>query len=407
MIIADLHIHGRYSRATSKNLDVPNLEKWGKIKGLDVLGTGDFTHPLWLKHLKEHLVEDDSGILKTKKGMNFILQTEVSLMYTQGLKGRRVHHVLLAPNFEIVDQINEKLGSKGRLDYDGRPIFGFSSIELVDMMKEISEDIEIIPAHVWTPWFGLLGSKSGFDSVEEAFKERAKYIHALETGLSSDPEMNWRLSSLDKFNLVSFSDSHSFWPWRIGREATLFEGELTYKNILNAIRTGDNLRGTIEVDPSYGKYHFDGHRVCNVCFNPSESIKNNGICPKCGRPLTIGVLNRIEKLADRPEGYKPENAKEFKRLIPLAELISNYLGVKQVFSKTVFSKYLEITNKFGSEFNVLLNVDKNKLLEALDEKLVDVILRNRAGEINVKPGFDGVYGVPILDKNPQKSLVEF
>lgn len=404
MIITDLHIHGRYSQATSKNLDVPNLEKWGAIKGIDIIGTGDFTHPLWVRHLKEHLIEDDSGILKSAKGMNFILQTEISLIYTQNLKGRRIHHIILAPTFDVVSQITEALGKKGRLDYDGRPIFGFTSIELVDMMREISEDIEIIPAHVWTPWFSIFGSKSGFDSVESCFKEKAKHIHALETGMSSDPEMNWRISGLDDFNLVSFSDSHSFWPWRLGREATIFDCSLEYKEIINAIRTGSGLHSTIEVDPNYGKYHYDGHRKCNVCLAPSESSTR---CPVCNRPLTIGVLNRVEKLADRPEGYRPEGYKPFKRLIPLAEILSGFLGVKQMYSKTVFSKYLDITNKFKSELNVLLNESRENLLRILDEKLVDIIIRNRKGQIRVKPGYDGVYGVPILDENPQKSLGDF
>jgi len=406
MIFADLHMHSKYSRATSKDLDIPNLEKWGKIKGLDLIGTGDFTHPVWIENLKRDLVEGENGILKSKGGMNFLLQTEISLMYTQGGKGRRVHHIILAPNLEIVDQITESLGKKGRLDYDGRPIFGFSSIELIDMMREISEDIEVIPAHVWTPWFGLLGSKSGFDSVEECFEDRTKYIHALETGLSSDPAMNWRLSSLDKYTLISNSDSHSFWPWRIGREANVFDLELSYKNILNAIRTKEGLNETIEVDPSYGKYHFDGHRNCDVCFNPKETVKNNGICPKCGKPLTVGVLSRVEELADRPEGFRPDGAIPFKRLMPLAELIAKQIGIKQLYSKSVFSKYMGVVNSFKSEFNVLLNESEKSLSEFLDKKLVDVIIKNREGKILVKPGYDGVYGEPILEKS-QSQLGSF
>ena len=402
MIFADLHMHSKYSRATSKDLDIPNLEKWGKIKGLNLIGTGDFTHPVWIENLKRDLVEGENGILRSKGGMNFLLQTEINLMYTQGGKGRRVHHLILAPNFNVVDQIREALGKKGRLDYDGRPIFGFSSIELVDMMREISEDIEIIPAHVWTPWFGLLGSKSGFDSVEECFEDRTKYIHALETGLSSDPAMNWRLSSLDKYTLISNSDSHSFWPWRIGREANVFDFELSYKNILNAIRTKQGLIETIEVDPGYGKYHFDGHRNCDVCFNPKETVKNKGICPKCGRPLTIGVLSRVEELADRPEGFKLDGAIPFKRLMPLAELIAKQIGIKQLYSKSVFSKYMGVVNSFESEFNVLLNESEKSLSEFLDKKLVDVIIKNREGKILVKPGYDGVYGEPKLEKSQSK-----
>src|SRR3989338_3923876 len=251
-IIADLHIHSRFSRATSKDLDIINLEKYARIKGLNLLGTGDFTHPQWLKELKNSLVEDETGILKTKTGFNFILQGEISLIYTQDGKGRRVHNVLLAKNFEVVEQINEALLKKGRLDYDGRPIFNLSCIEFTEMMKNIDNDIEIIPAHVWTPWFSLFGSMSGFDSVEECFKEQAKHIHALETGLSSDPAMNWRLSQLDNFTLVSNSDLHSFWPWRIGRECNIFDIKPAYEHLIMALKTKNGFIGTIEVDPSYG-----------------------------------------------------------------------------------------------------------------------------------------------------------
>ena len=407
MIIADLHMHGKYSRATSPKLDIPNLDKWGRIKGLNVIGTGDFQHPIWNTHLKEHLTEDDTGILKTSSGAKFILQSEISLMYTQGLKGRRIHHTLLAPSFEVVDQITEALLKKGRIDYDGRPIFGFTSIEFVEMMRSISHDIEIIPAHVWTPWFGLLGSKSGFNSVESCFGDKVKHIHAIETGLSSDPPMNWRVSSLDKYNLISSSDSHSFWPWRIGREATVFDCSMTYSDILNAIRTGSGLKETIEVDPGYGIYHFDGHRKCKVCFSPAESKVHHNICPKCGKKLTIGVANRVEELADRPEGFKPSDAPGFRRMIPLAELLSGVLGIKQLYSKTIFGKYLGLTDKFGSEFDILMNTPREELLKSLDEEFVDILMLNRKGEIKVKPGYDGVYGKPILEASPQKTLGDF
>ncbi|MAG38526.1 hypothetical protein CMO90_00380, partial [Candidatus Woesearchaeota archaeon] len=259
--ISDLHIHSRYSRACSSAIDIKNLEKWAKIKGVNILGTGDFTHPEWFKELKHELVEDDTGILKTSSGFPFILQTEISLIYTQADRGRRIHNVVLAPNFDVVEQITDYLKKHGRVDYDGRPIFKISCHDFVYNLRKISLDIEVIPAHIWTPWFSLFGSKSGFDSVHECFKDQEKYVHALETGLSSDPEMNWRLSQLDKFNLVSFSDSHSFWPWRMGREATIFElKKLKYDNILRALRSGEGLQETVEVDPSYGKYHFDGHR---------------------------------------------------------------------------------------------------------------------------------------------------
>ncbi len=326
-IIFDLHVHGRFSRATSNQLSIENLEKWAKIKGVDLLGTGDFTHPEWFAELKEQLKDDGTGILRTKKGFPFILQTEISLMYTQD-KGRRIHILLLAPNFKIVEKITEYFKKIGRVDYDGRPIFGKSIIEVTKSLKAISEDIEIIPAHIWTPWFGLLGSKSGFDSFEEAFGDQIKHIHAFETGLSSDPKMNWRLSKLDKYTTLSFSDLHSFWPWRIGREATIFDlPKLTYKNLIKAIRTKKGYMGTIEVNPAYGKYHFDGHRLCHFSCSPKEAIKKyNNICPVCHKPLTIGVEHRLEELADRPESYKPKNASPFKTLLPLHELLAKVIN---------------------------------------------------------------------------------
>ena len=408
MIFADLHLHGKYSRATSKDLTIDNLEHYAKIKGLNLLGTGDFTHPKWFEHLKDKLKNNDEGIFVSKKGMNFILQTELSLIYTQGDKGRRVHHIILAPDFDSVEQINEELLKKGRLDYDGRPIFGFSSIELVEMMRSINKKIEIIPAHIWTPWFGLLGSKSGFDSVKECFQEKTKYIHALETGLSSDPKMNWRLSSLDKFSLISNSDSHSFWPWRIGRECNVFDSEFSYHKILDSIKTKKNFVETIEVDPAYGKYHLDGHRNCNLSLEPKESIKNQDVCPKCGKLLTIGVLHRVELLADRPEGYVLKNSVPFKRLIPLSEIIGSYIGIKQLQSKGVSLIYDRLIKKFGNEFDVLLNISKEDLLKELDEKLVELILKNRRGEIKIKAGFDGLYGT-LLEKNliKQKNVLNF
>ena len=399
-VIADLHIHGRYSRATSKQLSIKNLEKYARIKGVDLLGTGDFTHPEWIKELKLELKEDGTGILKTKTGFNFILQTEVSLIYTQG-RGRRIHIVLLAPNFDIVDKITDYFKSKGRVDYDGRPIFKISCEQIVKDMREISEMIEIIPAHIWTPWFGLLGSKSGFDSVEEAFGEQAKYIHALETGLSSDPEMNWRLSILDKYTLISNSDLHSFWPWRIGREANIFElDELTYDKILDAIK--NKKVSTIEVDPGYGKYHFDGHRNCNISTSPEETKKHNGICPVCGKPLIIGVLNRVEELADRPEGFKPKDAQEYLTLLPLSEIISMVKGFK-VSTKKNLAEYYNIVNGERSEYYILLTATKKELLELTDKEIVDAILKNRKGEIVVKPGYDGEYGIPIYGTNLKNS----
>ncbi len=397
-LIADLQVHSRFSRATSNQLNLENLEKYAKIKGLNLLGTGDITHPEWLKELKAGLKEDDSGILKSSSGFNFVLQGEISNIYTQDGKGRRVHNLLLAKNFEIAEQIQEALKKKGRIDYDGRPIFGFNCIELVEMMKNIDEKIEIIPAHAWTPWYSLFGSMSGFNSVEECFKDQAKHIHAIETGLSSNPSMNWRLSQLDQYTLVSSSDAHSFWPWRIGREANVFDIEPTYDNLIDAIRTRKGFLYTIEVDPNYGKYHLDGHRACGISMEPKESLKNKNICPKCKRPLTIGVLHRVEELADREEGYRPKGAVPFKSLIPLSEILAPLLN-SSVASKTVFSEYYKLIKNFQTEFNILIEAKKEDLVKATDEKIADAIISVRERKVKIKPGYDGVYGQPIFENN--------
>ena len=406
-IISDLHIHSRFSRATSNTLNIPNLEKYAKIKGLNLLGTGDFTHPEWIKELKNELTEDGSGILKTKTGFNFLLQTEISLIYSQDGKGRRVHNIVLAKNLDIVDQINTQLRKKGRLDYDGRPIFGISCVEFVEFMKNIDKGIEIIPAHIWTPWFSMFGSNSGFDSIKECFKEKTDEIHAIETGLSSDPAMNWRLSQLDNLSIVSFSDLHSYWPWRIGREATIFNCKLDYNEIIKSLRN-KSIEMTIEVDPNYGKYHLDGHRACNVCLEPKESLKNKNICPKCKRPLTVGVLQRVEHLADRNEGFKPKDAVPFKSLIPLSEILSALLGTALSSQKT-WKEYNNLINKFGSELNVLLEAEKKELEKTANEKIAEAIISNKEGKIKIKPGYDGVYGEPVFEDdvtNKQEEIKE-
>lgn len=399
-VIADLQIHSRFSRATSSSINLPNLEKYAKLKGLNLLGTGDFTHPKWLDELRSELKEDGSGILTSKSGFHFVLQGEISNIYTQDGKGRRIHNLLLAKNFEIVEQINAALLKKGRLDYDGRPIFGFSCVELVEMMKEIDDDIEIIPAHAWTPWYGIFGSMSGFDSVEECFKEKSRHIYAIETGLSSDPAMNWRLSKLDKYTLVSSSDAHSFWPWRIGRECNVFDIEWRYDDLLQAIRKRKNFVETIEMWPHEGKYHYTGHRACNVCLSPKESIKLKNICPKCRKPLTVGVAERVEELADRPEGFVPKNVVSFKNLIPLSEVIAGAIG-ERVESRKVWEDYYRLINEFGNEFNVVLEAEENKLKKFSSEKITNNIIRNRLQKITFKPGYDGVYGIPIFDEKEE------
>src|SRR3989344_3936529 len=379
-ITADLQIHSKYARATSKNISFENLEKYARMKGLNLLGTGDFQHPIWNKEIKSNLKEDNKGILWSKTGFPFLWQTEVSLMFSQGGKRRAVHILIFAPNGQLADKIVAYLGSKGRLDYDGRPIFGLTCKQLVKELKEIDDKIEIIPAHAFTPWFGVYGSDSGFDSLEEAFEEQAKHIYAIESGMSADPDMIWRLK--ERVNIVSFSDAHSMWPWRLGREATIFElDELSYDNIMKAIRTGKGLKATIETPPEYGKYHYDGHRNCGFSCSPEETKKLNGICPKCGKKLTIGVDYRVNEIAKDGEGYRPEKAKMFFKLLPLHELIA--LNLKSgIESKKTWEAYNELIGKFGNELKILLDVSREDLLkEEVDEKLIELILFNRKGKL--------------------------
>jgi len=405
-IIADLQIHSKYARATSKNISIENLERYARIKGLKLLGVGDFQHPLRRREIDEKLTEDEYGILRTASGFPFLWQTEISLMYSQDGKRRAIHHLIFSPNREIADQITEFLGSRGRLDYDGRPIFGMSSPELVEALKKISDEIEIIPAHCMTPWFGLFGSKSGFDSLKECFQDQTRKIYAVESGMSADPSMLWRFKEVSEgVNVVSFSDAHSFWPWRLGREATIFEiPELSYNNIINAIRTGHGLKATIETPPEYGKYHWDGHRVCGFSCSPEETKKLKGICPICKKPLTIGVDNRVEEIAVFPQGHKPKNAKPFYKLLPLHEVIALAIN-SDLEGKKTWEVYNGLTKNFGNELDILLNLSKECLLgKSFDAKLVDLILRNREAKIKVAPGYDGEYGKASLGEAQSKLI---
>jgi len=397
-------------------MDIDNIEKYGKLKGLNLIGTGDFTHPLWLQEMKEKLKPvDGTGFYQHEdKDVFFMLTAEISLIYTQDGKGRRVHHVLFAPNFGVVDQVNELLLKYGRMDYDGRPIFGkLPSYELVEKLMQISKDIMVVPAHIWTPWYAMFGSMSGFDRPEDCFKDQLKNIHALETGMSSDPKMNWRISYLDKFTLLSNSDSHSPWINRMGREANVFETNMNYKDVIDVIKKGDRKKFlyTIEVDPGWGKYHWDGHRNCDVCLSPKETKKHKGICPVCGRKLTIGVEYRVEELADRKEGFVKENHIPYKTLIPLSELVGFVYGIKS-FSKKVWQESEKMIDSFGSELNVLLDVPEEKLKDVANEKLVKVIMLNREGKVKIKPGYDGVYGEIVLGndakiKKAQSNLMSY
>ncbi len=398
MIFADLHIHSRYSRATSKDLSLENLEKWARVKGLDLLGTGDFTHPKWLDEIKTNLKEKE-GLLYSKTNFKFLLSGEISLVFTAG-RGRRVHLLLLAPSLNAVDRINSYLDTKGRRDYDGRPIFNISCEDFTKAMKNISEDIEVIPAHVWTPWFGVYGSKSGFDSLKEAFGSQYENIHAIETGLSSDPKMNLRFKELQEKTIVSFSDSHSFWPWRLGREATILESANSYQEVVGALRN-NKIIGTIEVNPAYGMYHYDGHRACNFSCSPEESKKLGGLCAICKTPLTIGVDSRVNALANFPENYKHEGMKTVYEMLPLHEILSASFA-SAMNSKKVWAEYNKLIDSFGTELEILLNTPEDKLARTVDEKTASLIISNRQGRIKVKPGYDGVYGEMISEQKQAK-----
>ncbi len=388
--IADFHIHSKYSRATSRDMDVKHLAEWAKLKGITLMGTGDFTHHLWLEELKHALEDCGNGLFK-HAGVYFMLTAEVSSIYSKGGRTYRIHNLIFSPSFKSVDKINEKLSRIGNLASDGRPILGLDAAELARIVFDIDENCMIVPGHIWTPWFSVFGSMSGFDRIEDCFEEQTSKIFALETGLSSDPAMNWRLSALDKFTLISNSDSHS--PQKIGREANVFNCELDYKTIREVLKAKDKKRFlyTIEFFPEEGKYHFDGHRLCGVRWSPKETLQNNGRCPKCGKPVTIGVVNRVEKLADRPEGFKPENAIPFKSLIPFDEIVAEAKGVGKA-SLSVVRDYRSYLAKFGTEFEILLKASKEELLKGLPPKVVEGVLRMRQGKVNINPGFDGEYG---------------
>ncbi len=405
-LIGDFHIHSKFSRACSKDLTFDNLVKWAKIKGLNILGTGDFTHPIWFSEIKEKLKPNGKGFyLHPSFDFPFIITGEISLIYSKDGRGRKVHLVILVPSIEIGEKINEYLDTKGRRDYDGRPIFGITCEDFTRSLKKISEGIEIIPAHIWTPYFGIFGSMSGFDSLKEAFGEEINKIYAIETGISSDRVMNNKIKEFfeRKISIVSFSDAHSFWPHRLGREATIFKETDSYFELINQIRTNSFI-GTIEVEPSYGKYHWDGHATCGFSCNSEESKKLNGICPICRRKLTIGVENRVEEISDK--NFNADDSKLEIKILPLHEIIGLYYNLSEN-SKKVWSIYNFLINKFVDEFNVLINVKKEDLIcPEIDLGLAELIIQNRENKIKVKPGYDGVYGRAILNKSNFKEHSE-
>ncbi len=402
MYIADLHIHSRYSRATSRDLTPEQLELQARKKGIRLLGTGDFTHPAWRRELFEKLSPAEEGLYRLKKeevqepewggdgeDTRFVVSGEISSIYKQGGKVRKVHSLILLPGLEQAQRLSERLETIGNIHSDGRPILGLSCHDLLEIMLDVCPEGIFIPAHIWTPHFSMFGAFSGFDTVEECFGELAPYIHSVETGLSSDPPMNWQLSALDGYQLISNSDAHS--PGKLGREANLLAGDLSYANLQRAIETGEGLAGTIEFFPEEGKYHFDGHRKCHICLDPREAELAGGICPVCKKKLTMGVSHRIAQLADRPFGYQPERRKPFESLVPLPEVIAASTG-RSAASKKVQKEYCSMLEQLGSEFTILREVPIEDITGRFGHLMGEGIRRLRAGQVTRMPGFDGEYG---------------
>ncbi len=401
-IIADFHVHSAYSRATSKEMHLKTMAHWAGLKGINLLGSGDFTHPAYFEEIKTDLEETGQGLLKLKgngsPAVQFILTSETSHIYTQAGKGRRVHMMIFAPSIRSVEKINLHLDRIGNIHSDGRPIFGFSAKDLVKIVLDIDPECLVVPAHAWTPWFSVFGSHSGFDSLEECFEEETPHIHAIETGLSSDPAMNWRWSALDRISLISNSDAHS--PAKIGREANLFQCEATFNAIIQTIKEKNPQRfiATIEFFPEEGKYHFDGHRTCGICYSPSQTRQKDYLCPVCGKNLVVGVMHRVEALVDRPPGFIPAGAIPAIHLVPLEEILAEVFETG-VQSKRIRREYLRLIERGGSEFKILLDLSEEDLRSFMEDRLVAGILRIRQGLIQVKPGHDGVYGQVKLFEN--------
>jgi uncharacterized protein (TIGR00375 family) len=403
---ADLHIHSKFSRACSKDCDLEHLTWWARRKGIALVGTGDFTHPAWFDHLRENLEPAEEGLFRLREDvdagirrtlppscaaadMRFMLSVEISTIYKRGERTRKVHHLVYVPDFEAAAEFNRRLGRIGNLGSDGRPILGLDSRDLLEITLESGAGSYLVPAHVWTPWFAVLGSKSGFDAIEDCYADLADHVFALETGLSSDPEMNWRISGLDRYRLVSNSDAHS--PPMLGREATLFDTELDYFSVKRSLETGVGHAGSLEFFPEEGKYHVDGHRKCGVRMEPAETRAHGGRCPECGKPLTVGVLSRVEDLADRPEPVRPAGAAEFRNLVPLPEIMGEILSVGPK-SKKVLGEIDKLTAAFGPELTILQDVPVDDLA-AHSSPLGEAVARLRRGEVIRDAGYDGEYGV--------------
>ena len=402
--LADLHVHSRYAYATSKNLNLESLYQWAQIKGIGVIGTGDFTHPAWFEELQEKLVEDGTGLFKLKDPPNvpaledirpthtevrFMLSSEISSVYKHKGKVRKNHNLVYASNFETVAKLNARLGKIGNLAADGRPTLKLSSRDLLEIVCEIAEDAYLIPAHIWTPWFSTFGSKSGYDNLEDCFEDLIPEIFALETGLSSDPKMNRRVSMLDDYTLVSSSDAHS--APNVGREANLFETEMAYEAMFQALKTGKGFGGTFEFFPEEGKYHLDGHRKCGVVTLPEETRSMNGICPVCNKALIKGVLYRVEELADRTTSVQSEFSRPFQYLVPLPEILGEILD-KGPKTKTVTRKFIQLISDFGNEFSLIHKVPIEDIQKKGYVHVAQALANLRSGKVRTQAGFDGQYG---------------
>lgn len=420
--IADLHVHSKYSRATSQDLDLENLYLWARYKGIQLVATGDCVHPQWFKELQEKLEPAEEGFFKLKEQyakaldaktlkscqagpVRFMLSVEISNIYKRHDKVRKVHHLIFAPSFKAASKIQASLGKLGNISSDGRPILGLDSCDLLKITLDADAKNLFVPAHIWTPWFSLFGSMGGFDSMDEAFGDLRKHIYALETGLSSDPAMNWRLSGLDDYILISNSDAHS--PSKLGREANVFEGDFCYEGIYKALSDPHDkgLAATLEFFPQEGKYHYDGHRACGERFSPQETIKNKGICPSCKKPVTVGVMNRVEALSDRTLGEKSRRWRPFQHVVPLVELIAQARDVGPS-SKAVNEAYRSALTQLGSEFFILLECPIDQIKRLCGDVLAEAISRMRQGKVHIAAGYDGEFGTIKIFNAKERRQIE-
>ncbi|MDE1921665.1 MAG: hypothetical protein KGI24_09530 [Candidatus Omnitrophica bacterium] len=419
--IADLHVHSKYSRATAKNLDLENLYLWAQYKGIQVVGTGDFVHPKWLKEIEEKLEPAEKGLFKLKSkyakpmdaelpescrhAVRFMLTVEISNIYKRHNKVRKVHNLIYSPSIEAAQKIQARLGAIGNIASDGRPILGLDSYDLLKISLDADPKNIFVPAHIWTPWFSVLGSMGGFDSMEEAFGDLKYQIFAAETGLSSDPPMNWRLKQLDDYILISNSDAHS--PAKLGREANIFDTDFSYNGIYKALsdKNDKGLVATIEFFPEEGKYHYDGHRACQVRWHPQETIKHNGLCSGCGKPVTVGVMARVEALADRAEGAKSKRWRPYHNIVPLPELIAEAKDMGTA-SRAVQEAYMNVLAKLGSEFHILMDCPIDDIKKSAGEVIAEGISRMRQGRLAIAAGYDGEFGTIKIFEDGERETIE-